>query len=161
MSTTDHTGVLREGFARFLERLREVGEDEDDPVAELFALCRAYREFALAEPDVYAVLFGGSGLSGFQPGVAHREMGLYVLRVPNGAIQRAVAAGRFRPADEGLLVRRLWCLLHGMAELERTGYLPGRYGHRAFLDAAVRDFAVGAGDTFEAATASGAFLEDA
>lgn len=152
--------VMREGFARFVERLRTVDEDPADPVAELFALCRVYREFAHAEPHVYAVLFGGSGLAGFELGAADREMGLYLLRVPSGAIRRAVAAGRFRPADEGVVVRRLWCLLHGLAELERTGYLPGRYGHRDFLDSAVRDFAVGAGDSYEAATASGAFPED-
>ena len=86
-------------------------------------------------------------------------MGVYVLRVPRDAIIRAMAAGRFREGDPWLLVRQLWCLLHGLSELERTGYLrvedlTGGCDLEGFLDVSLRDFAIGAGDTREAATAS-------
>lgn len=146
--------VMREGFARFMERLRLVERDDADPVAELFALARGYHEFTLAEPHVYAVLFGGSALAGFELDDTDREMGLYVLRVPQDAIRRAMAAGRFHEADTGLRVRQLWCVLHGLIELEQTGYLKSRYTVAEFLEATLRDFAVGAGDSVEAATAS-------
>ncbi|MGW4239128.1 TetR/AcrR family transcriptional regulator [Streptomyces sp. NPDC004749] len=151
--------VIREGFARFMERLKKVRTDDEDPVAELFALCRVYREFAVAEPHVYAVLFGGSGLAGFELDDSDRDMGVYVLRVPRDAIVRAMALGRFREADSWLVVRQLWCLLHGLSDLERTGYLRadhlgGGVGLGDFLELVLRDFAVGAGDTVEAATAS-------
>ncbi|MGW7369531.1 TetR/AcrR family transcriptional regulator, partial [Streptomyces sp. NPDC054841] len=66
--------LMREGFARFRARAESVTGDSD-PVVELAALCRCYQDFARAEPDVYAVLFGGAGLAGFVLTEDDRRMG--------------------------------------------------------------------------------------
>ncbi|MFG2116699.1 TetR/AcrR family transcriptional regulator [Streptomyces sp. NPDC048718] len=150
--------VMQEGFDRFQARVEQVhpaiGPDAD-PVLELAALCRAYQEFAQAEPEVYAVLFGGSTLAGFELGDEDRQMGTRVLRFPFDAIRRCAAAGRFRAdIDAGLLVRQLFAQMHGLAQLIRTGYIMGGYEPNDLLVGMLQDFAVAAGDTPDQAARS-------
>ena len=57
------TGVIdaiaSEVFVRFTQVLTEV-EQTDDPVADFFAMAAAYRDFALANPQRYHLIFGTS-----------------------------------------------------------------------------------------------------
>ena len=57
------TGVLDaiagEAFVRFTRALTEV-EQTDDPVADFFVMGVRYREFALANPQRYQMMFGTS-----------------------------------------------------------------------------------------------------
>ncbi|CAL9440316.1 TetR/AcrR family transcriptional regulator [Streptomyces sp. enrichment culture] len=147
--------VMREGYVRFDRRARAVPDDGPDPVAELAGLCRVYQEFARAEPAVYAVMFGGSSLAGFELGAEDRQMGVGMLRYPRDAIRRCVAAGRFAAgADADLLVRQLFVSMHGLAQLDRAGYVIGVYGPDDVLAGLLRDFAVAAGDEAGRAEAS-------
>lgn len=150
--------VMGEGIGRFLDRVRAVQPALDpgsDPVRELAELCRAYQEFARAEPHVYAVLFGGSAIAGFELTEADRSRGVALLRFPRDAIRRCAGAGRFRSdADADLLVRQLFAQMHGFAQLARSGYILGVYGPDDVLVGLLRDFAVAAGDTPERAEES-------
>ncbi|MGX1130581.1 AcrR family transcriptional regulator [Streptomyces glaucescens] len=138
--------VIREGFDRFQARAEAVGTG-GDPVHELARLCRVYQDFARTEPDVYAVMFGGSAIAGFELTDEDRQMGVRLLRYPRDAIRRCVAAGRFRPdADADLLVRQLFASMHGLAQLAHAGYVIGVYGPADVLTGTLRDFAVAAGD---------------
>ncbi|WP_327323520.1 TetR/AcrR family transcriptional regulator [Streptomyces sp. NBC_01210] len=147
--------VIREGFERFMART-DLVRPTDDPVADLYAVCRVYQEFARAEPNVYAVMFGGSQLAGFELADEDREMGTFMLRVPHGVIRRCTAVGRFRDGDASLRAWQLWCQMHGLAQLERAGYFTGPRTPDETLLALVRDFAIGQGDRVEAASASAA-----
>src|SRR5688572_7662863 len=51
--------LWREGFGRFERRLLAV-PCQDDPLADLHAGLGAYRDYALAEPDYYRVMFMGA-----------------------------------------------------------------------------------------------------
>ncbi|MEU7648254.1 TetR/AcrR family transcriptional regulator [Streptomyces huasconensis] len=150
--------VMREGFERFRARAEAEAEGLErgtDPVADLAGLCRTYQEFARAESDVYAVMFGGSALAGFELSDDDRRMGTFMLRFPRDAIRRCVAAGRFRAdADPDLLVRQLFASMHGLAQLVRAGYVLGDHTPDDVLAGTLRDFAVAAGDTPDAAAAS-------
>ncbi|MGV9880995.1 TetR/AcrR family transcriptional regulator [Streptomyces sp. NPDC003006] len=146
--------VRREGFERLSARVRDV-ERATDPVAELAGLCRVYQEFARAESDVYAVMFGGSVLAGFELSDEDRRIGTFMLRFPRDAIRRCVEAGRFRAdADPDLLVRQLFGSMHGLAQLARAGYLMGEHTPDDVLAGTLRDFAVAAGDAPSDAAAS-------
>ncbi|TLS40523.1 TetR/AcrR family transcriptional regulator, partial [Streptomyces montanus] len=146
--------LMREGFDRFQSRVEEVGQGSD-PVVELAGLCRVYQEFARAEPDVYAVMFGGSVLAGFQLTDEDRQMGARVLRYPRDAIRRCIAAGRFRAdADADLLVRQLFVQMHGLAQLAHAGYILGGYSPDEVLAGGLRGFATAAGDDPDAAARS-------
>ncbi|MCX4663772.1 TetR/AcrR family transcriptional regulator [Streptomyces uncialis] len=148
--------LMKEGFDRFHTRVEAASAAHpDDPVAELAALCRAYQDFAREEPDVYAVMFGGSAIAGFEQTEDDRRLGVHVLRAPRDAIRRCVAAGRFRAgADPDLLVRQLFCQMHGLAHLGRAGYITGAYGSAEVLRGLVLDFARASGDTSRRAAAS-------
>ncbi|MFI2367195.1 TetR/AcrR family transcriptional regulator [Streptomyces sp. NPDC018833] len=146
--------VMREGFDRFRIRALAVPQSED-AVAAVAALCRCYQDFARDEPHVYAVLFGGSTLAGFELDDEDRSMGVSVLRLPRDAVRRSVAAGRFRAdVDPDLLVRQLFAQMHGIAQLDRAGYIMGGYTPEDVLTGALVDFAVAAGDERERAARS-------
>ncbi|MFE9659631.1 MULTISPECIES: TetR/AcrR family transcriptional regulator [unclassified Streptomyces] len=140
--------LMTEGFDRFHERVaRAAAAHPDDPVAELAALCRAYQDFAHDEPDVYAVMFGGSAFAGFALTEEDRRLGIHVLRPPRDAIRRCLTAGRFRAGgDPDLLVRQLFCQMHGLAQLGRAGYIAGSFGPPEVLRGMVLDFVRAAGD---------------
>ena len=145
--------VIREGFARLAAQLATV-PPTDDPVGDTFRLSIAYRRSARLSPHLYAVMFGGSGIAGFELSDEDRRIGGYTLRSARDAVARCIAAGRFRPADPGPLTRQMWCLLHGLVSLELTGYLGTGPADDADFRQYLRDFAVGAGDTLERADAS-------
>jgi AcrR family transcriptional regulator len=140
--------VVREGFDRLARRLAEVPAS-DDPVADFANQSRAYRRNALTEPHLYAVMLGGSAVAGFALTDEDRRIGLDTFRVARDTARRCIDAGRFRPTDPWAVARQLLCLVHGRILLELGGYLDGPP-----FDIQLRDFAVGAGDTLEAATAS-------
>lgn len=145
--------VIREGFARLANHLAAV-QPGDDPVADAVRLAFAYRQSAHSSPHLYAVMFGGSSIAGFELSDEDRRIGLYTFRVAHDIVSRCIEAGRFRPADPWSVARHMWCQLHGLVSLELAGYLTlidqAEDEFRQYL----RDFAVGAGDTVERADAS-------
>ena len=116
-------GILRalfiEAFTRFGAHLDKV-TPSDDPLTDLLALGHAYRASALADPHLYAVMFG-SPVPGFEPApqdYAHAEATFIPLL---DTVRRAVAAGLLRDADPGLITTALWANVHGLVSLELRG----------------------------------------
>ncbi|MFC7546994.1 TetR/AcrR family transcriptional regulator [Plantactinospora sp. GCM10030261] len=152
--------VIHEGFARLADRLAAVPETAD-PVADSYLFAAAYRRSALADPHLYAVMFGGSTVAGFALSEEDRTIGRYTLRMARDSVARCVDAGRYRSVEPWSMARQQWCHLHGLVTLENAGFLPagaaGSTDHE--FRRHLRDFAVGAGDTIERATASLAVLD--
>jgi AcrR family transcriptional regulator len=148
-------GVIHEGFRRLADRLRALPET-DDPVADLAAMCRESLRYARAEPHLFAVMFGGTTLAGFELGEEDLRIGGYALRIPRDLVARCMAAGRFRDGDPMMVTRHLWCQMHGLIQLERAGYFAAAFVPEGYpyLEGQLRDFAVGAGDDLTAATES-------
>lgn len=134
-------GILRwlfiEAFTRFAAHLDTV-TPSDDPLADLLALGRAYRASALADPHLYAVMFG-SPVPGFEPtpeDYAHAEATFAPLL---DTVRRAVAAGLLRDADPYLIATALWANVHGLVSLELGGAMPQGTGPPgALFEAAIR-----------------------
>ncbi|MEU7915234.1 TetR/AcrR family transcriptional regulator [Microbispora bryophytorum] len=141
------TEVVRESYSRLGRALAGVQETAD-PVTDLMALCRAYRRNALANTSLYATMLG------FTPTSDDQRWGAQALQAPLSAIRRCLASGRFRPAEPLLLAHQAWCGVHGLVTLELGGYFfPSSLAEQCF-EGLLRDFAVGAGDTVEAAARS-------
>ncbi|MFC6011095.1 TetR/AcrR family transcriptional regulator [Nocardia lasii] len=110
--------VRQEGFTRLAARLAEV-VTTDDPVHDLAALGSAYLANAVANPDLYRVMFD----AGFE---------LEDARAADATLERLVSAvdagrsaGRFRPATDPLdLATQSWAVGHGLAGMVATGPLP-------------------------------------
>jgi AcrR family transcriptional regulator len=123
-------GILRalfiEAFTRFAAHLDMVTPSED-PLADLLALGRAYRTSALANPHLYAVMFG-SPVPGFEPtqeDYSHAETPFTLLL---GTVRRAIAAGLLRNADPHLIATALWANMHGLVALELGYAIPDEAG---------------------------------
>ncbi|GAA2079155.1 TetR/AcrR family transcriptional regulator [Aeromicrobium tamlense] len=112
--------VATEGFRRLIDRVDAV-ERTDDPAADLLATAAAYRENALQNPHLYAVMFGaisvrGLGGQGPDPDVAYAAFRQLVTLV-----ERAMDAGRLRRDDPKAVAAQWWSALHGYMMLELAG----------------------------------------
>ncbi|MFD3742995.1 TetR/AcrR family transcriptional regulator [Nocardia sp. NPDC058633] len=110
--------VRQEGFTRLALRLREV-PSTDDPVTDLAALGSAYLSNAMANPDLYRLMFE----AGFDLEDAEAaDATLHRLVV---AVESARTTGRFRADTDPLdLATQSWAIGHGLAGLVATGPLP-------------------------------------
>jgi AcrR family transcriptional regulator len=131
-----------DGFERLRERLDAVPRT-DDPLADLEALGWAYRDNALANRDLYAVMYGHLA-GGFSPPPESVNRTKRSFQVMVEAGRRCMAAGILRPVDPVEVADVLWAAAHGMVSLELAGYYPepslaeARYG--AMLYAAVAGY---------------------
>ncbi|MEV0643869.1 TetR/AcrR family transcriptional regulator [Phytomonospora sp. NPDC050363] len=110
--------MRQEGFGRLAARLAEVPRTED-PVRDLAALGAAYLANALAEPDLYRVMFD-AGFELEDPAAADATLHALVE-----AVERAKGVGRFRTdVDAAGLAVQSWTIGHGLASLVVNGPLP-------------------------------------
>lgn len=145
--------IVYEGFSRLQGYLTRV-ERTADPVADMALLGRAYRHNAVANPHLYAVMFGGSSLGGFSLSEEDRQHGRFTLHNVVECVARCTEAGRFRPADAELVAHQMWSAIHGLVTLELGGYLIDPYDADRCFEAQLTGLMVGAGDDPQAAARS-------
>jgi AcrR family transcriptional regulator len=109
--------VRQEGFTRLAARL-EVVPMSADPVRDLAALGAAYVSNALANPDLYRVMFD-AGFELEDPAASDETLQCLVR-----TIDRAKYEGRFRGDVDALtLATQSWAIGHGLVSLVATGPL--------------------------------------
>ncbi|RAV08345.1 TetR family transcriptional regulator [Mycolicibacterium sp. GF69] len=162
--------IAGETFIRFTKALTEVSRT-DDPVADFFVMGGRYREFALANPQRYQMMFGTSARSlsrdrtdltttGHTTERADFAMSFEALLTVVG---RMIEAGRIRDDGVAVTAGRLWSISHGAVLLEMAGFF-GHEGHglSQILGPLTVDALVGMGDdrdrTLESLTAAMAVL---
>lgn len=107
-------------FASFGDSQRRVPVT-GDPEVDLRELAVAYRTWALANPHLYAVMFGGVLGSIDVADEAHRaDAAMDPLRA---AVSSAVAAGTMDGASVELISHSFWAIVHGLVSLELS--IPG------------------------------------
>jgi AcrR family transcriptional regulator len=146
--------IAREAFTRFTQALTDVPAT-DDPVADYLVMGVHYREFALANPQRYQMMFGTSeeSLNRFHTDltVTGNASGNAEFAVSFGAlldvVRRMIAAGRIRDDTPTDIAGRLWSLIHGGVLLEIAGFF-GHDGHglTQILAPVTVDLLVGMGD---------------
>jgi len=110
--------LLDEALRRFTAHLDAV-RAEDDPVAALVRLACVYRRAALAAPQLFDAMFGGTPGT-LPPATAHAALG--PLRE---LLQRGMAGGALRPdLDPATAALTLWATVHGWVSLQRRHLLP-------------------------------------
>jgi AcrR family transcriptional regulator len=122
--------LLQRGFGR-LEAAIGAGQ-EADARARLRHCCLRYREFAVANPQLYAILFSGTAISADAGGC----LGLLARNVELAAAAGAITAGDAREAAQ-----QIWSSLHGAVALELSGLaqtLDPAATYRALVDTILR-----------------------
>ncbi|WP_406231075.1 TetR/AcrR family transcriptional regulator [Nocardia sp. NBC_01009] len=152
--------IVAEALARFSAAL-EAATASDDPVADLFRMSHAYRQYALASPHRYRLMFrlATPPKPGPKPTVSADRATLPVGDTGfDGLIrtvERIIAAERIRDRPATDVAGRVWGLTHGMVMLELAGYLGSDGPSVAHaLDATMLDLLVGMGDDRDRATRS-------
>jgi AcrR family transcriptional regulator len=146
--------IAGETFARFTAALTEVGQT-DDPVADFFVMGVHYREFALANPQRYQMMFGTSAESvdfhhadlTVTGNASDRAEFAVSFEALLDVVRRMIGAGRIRDDGASVVAGRLWCLTHGAVLLEIAGFF-GHEGHGVteILAPITVDVLVGMGD---------------
>lgn len=108
--------ITERGFRLFDEHLRAAVEDVDAPPERLRRMCHAYVDFAQTNPGIYRVAFSSAGIGPHELGIADGEQhpGQASLETLIAAV---AAAAPGAPAPRAI---RLWCFLHGLADLRLT-----------------------------------------
>ncbi|GAA3000511.1 TetR/AcrR family transcriptional regulator [Actinokineospora diospyrosa] len=145
--------IVHEGFSRLQEHLRRIAAT-DDPVVDMAALGRAYRHNALANPHLYAIMFGAASHAGFSLSRQDRQHGRYTLAHVVACAQRCISAGRFRAEDAELVAHQMWIATHGLVTLELGGYLIEPCDADRCFEAQLVALMVSAGDGVDTAVAA-------
>lgn len=102
-----------------------------DPLADLAGLGHAYREWALAHPYLYAVMFGANGVAA--PPFTIEDPPC-TIRALAATVQRLLDAGVFEDQPAMLITRSLWAGVHGMVSLEIARGTPSTAADREAYD---------------------------
>lgn len=113
--------VVAEGFRRLDARLNAVPLNED-LIAYLGSLGAAYRVNALANPNLYTVMFGSASLGGYRLTGEELAQGRYTFDIFADAVAQAMDQGQLHLGDPLLAAGQLWTAIHGFVTLELAGY---------------------------------------
>ena len=114
--------MVAEGFQRLFARVAEVPVTED-PLADLRGAATAYRAHALADPDLYAVMFGAATLGEYRLHQDDRALGLDAFAQIVGFMERGMSAGVLRDGDPAAIAAQWWTALHGFVMLELSRFI--------------------------------------
>lgn len=132
--------VYLEGFSRFGARLDAVPRT-DDPIADVLSLGVAYRESALADPHLYAVMFG-LVIPEFEPDPEDKAVSVATMDPLVNAVREIMAAGQLVDTTPETAAIGLWAHAHGLVSLELGGSMPPGFDaaahYEGMLSAAVR-----------------------
>lgn len=123
----------------------------DDGEHDLMELGRAYRRWAVSDPHLYAVMFGGQVLPPECADLVDLARTDPTIRPLVAAVTRLVEDGTFAGAPVSQIAEDVWAGVHGMVMLESTiwAHRPGtatEASYEAHLAATVRGWrAAGAG----------------
>lgn len=145
--------IVLEGFRRLRAHLERV-RCTTDPVADMAVTGRAYRHNAVANPHLYAVMFGGSSLGWYTLNSEDRAFGRCALQHVVDCATRCIDAGRFRAGEPDLVAHQMWSAVHGLATLELGEYLDRPSSKDCLFDAQLTGLMIGAGDEPAAASHS-------
>lgn len=108
-------------FSGFGEAQRAVPVT-DDPLADLLALGRGYRNWALGHRHLYAIMFGGA-LAGIEPDQASLEQCRSTMDPLLVAVSRGVTNGLLGHGTVEAIATAIWAGVHGAVSLELTAGL--------------------------------------
>jgi AcrR family transcriptional regulator len=117
-------GLVDALLIRGFDRLRVAVEaaDEPDPLGRLIDSGRRYRQFALANPNFYAVMFEDAiPRDSLSDAVGEHAAAAFGALVRN--VELAAAAGRISAPDATEVAQQLWNAVHGAVALELKGMI--------------------------------------
>ena len=116
--------VVQHTFSTLAETLRPVPAERAQPVPALYAVCRAYLDFAADHPNLYRVLFERHRRAAIEVGVTSEDVttmiGADAYGVLLDAVRSCIEAGDSAETSAQAAAVRVWISLHGMATLRAS-----------------------------------------
>jgi AcrR family transcriptional regulator len=117
-------GLIDELYLRGFEMVRQALEAvpcSNHPLDYLYALCNAYRTFALTHSTYYAIMFL-KVMPEYTPSEANLRLGERSLQLVVEAVQACGASGSISEDEAWEIARILWATVHGHVGLELVGH---------------------------------------
>jgi AcrR family transcriptional regulator len=114
--------LYREAVRRFAHRLATV-EPTDDPATDVIRIGIVYRDYALAEPHLYAIMFDRRKAE-LELDQDSSDEANETFEPLVDAVVRGQAAGQFRPVRPQQVALSCWGIAHGLVQLELNGKVP-------------------------------------
>ncbi|WP_328841204.1 TetR/AcrR family transcriptional regulator [Streptomyces europaeiscabiei] len=115
--------LYQEAVHLFTQRLATV-RPTDDPAGDVIRIGLAYREYAVANPHLYAILFADRSAQCPSDSDRPREV-VETYRPLVDAVRRGQLAGQFGPAsDPEVIALSVWGTAHGLVSLVLSGNEP-------------------------------------
>lgn len=111
--------VFRHGFDLFVQNL-DARSHSEDPVIDLHRMGRAYRTFALDNPDLYRFMFLND-VADLEPSTDSSMAAARAFDALFDTVSRALNARRFRPGNAAVIAQQVWAACHGAVALELLG----------------------------------------
>jgi AcrR family transcriptional regulator len=112
--------IYQYGFHLLHEVMTESLNGHPDPLAQIMAVAGGYREFALADPALYALMFERP-LPDFDPSPQQRDDALgLTFALLTQATTAAAEAGLIRSGDPVRAAYLVWTTIHGLVSIELT-----------------------------------------
>ncbi|HEX2913432.1 MAG TPA: TetR/AcrR family transcriptional regulator [Chloroflexia bacterium] len=131
--------LVRDGFQRLLEALREAEQYEMEPEARLLALGRAYWEFAERCPRIYKAMHGLDGVpfgDGYKPDEIYELKGLMAK-----SLKQIFPEKHLTPQELDDMVQLMRATLIGLVSVTMANRLEGgRERAQALLERALKDY---------------------
>jgi AcrR family transcriptional regulator len=116
------SAVIDRAFEKLSASLEDAQAAPDEPVPRLHALCQAYIAFAVADPQLYGLLFSRDQVPAHRatesgPKSIDTMPGAHAFALLVQAVDACVAAGRSTSTDPQRDATLLWAALHGYVGL--------------------------------------------
>ncbi len=109
-----------EGFRKLAEAMEQIEQTVADPLARLHDLGIIYRQFAIAHPQEYSLMFSRP-IPEFQPSQEDLDIASTAFAPLQHTFEEGIAAGMIRRMDARTGATTAWAFLHGLASLELAG----------------------------------------
>ena len=126
-------GLIEALLVRGFDRLRAAVEpgDEPDMLDRLTNSQRRYRDFALANPHLYAMMFENTLPHERSPAFSEHAAAAFTALVRN--IELAAATGAITAPEPRVAAQQIWSAVHGAVTLELKGLIQVPDPEPAFL----------------------------
>jgi AcrR family transcriptional regulator len=109
--------LFAEGAEMLASEMRQAAAAVEPGADRLQAIGSAYRRFAIDNPDLYLLLFGGTDPS-YAPSETLLEKLHHVSDLAAEAVREAMDAGYLRPGSAEAVSNSMWVMAHGSVMLE-------------------------------------------
>jgi AcrR family transcriptional regulator len=109
--------LFAEGVDMLAEFLNEAAAKAPPGLERIYAVGTAYRNFALGNPDLFLLIFGGID-SSYRPSELAVSNLMKVSAIAEGFVREAMELGELRPGSAHEVSDSIWVMAHGCVMLE-------------------------------------------